>query len=85
MTPEQFAYWLQGHIELNGAAMPTQSQWDSIVEHHRTIFTKVTTELDLPPMPEIPAGLLEWPEPDFTKMSTSYCSSILSGELPMVC
>jgi hypothetical protein len=32
MTPEQFAYWLQGFAELQGA-VPTQEQWDSIREH----------------------------------------------------
>ncbi|WP_447897997.1 hypothetical protein [Stenotrophomonas sepilia] len=41
MTPEQFAYWMQGFAELNGAA-PTQEQWDSIREHLKTVFHKVT-------------------------------------------
>lgn len=41
MTPEQFAYWLQGFIEL-GAEHPTASQWKSICEHLATVFHKVT-------------------------------------------
>lgn len=42
MTPEQFAYWLQGFAELNGQ-QPTESQWESIKEHSITVFSKVTS------------------------------------------
>lgn len=41
MTPEQFAYWLQGFVELGGER-PTEAQWDSIKEHLQTVFNKVT-------------------------------------------
>jgi hypothetical protein len=41
VTPEQFAYWLQGFAELSGAA-PTQAQWDMIREHLNLVFNKVT-------------------------------------------
>lgn len=41
MTPEQFAYWMQGFAELNGAP-PTQEQWESIRDHLQTVFKKVT-------------------------------------------
>lgn len=42
MTPEQFAFWLQGYVELTGGTPPTQEQWDSIVEHLGLLFNKVT-------------------------------------------
>lgn len=42
MTPEQFAYWLQGFAELSGVAIPTVEQWQSIREHLATVFEKVT-------------------------------------------
>lgn len=42
MTPEQFAYWLQGFAELSGVAVPTTEQWKSIREHLATVFEKVT-------------------------------------------
>lgn len=42
MTPEQFAFWLQGYVELTGGNIPTQEQWDSIVEHLGLMFNKVT-------------------------------------------
>jgi hypothetical protein len=42
MNPEQFAYWLQGFVELNKGAEPTSEQWQSIKEHLATVFTKVT-------------------------------------------
>jgi hypothetical protein len=42
MTPEQFAYWLQGFVELGKGAAPTPEQWKSIREHLETVFKKVT-------------------------------------------
>ena len=41
MTAEQFAYWMQGFVELNGVE-PTAEQWQSIKEHLATVFVKVT-------------------------------------------
>lgn len=50
MTPEQFAYWFQGFVELNGE-MPTPEQWASIKAHLQTVFKKVTPEIrQLPPV-----------------------------------
>lgn len=43
MTFDQFAYWLQGFVELTGGIPPTQEQWDSIIEHLGLIFNKVTS------------------------------------------
>ena len=43
MTPEQFAYWLNGFAELNPSMeQPTPEQWKSITEHLKTVFVKVT-------------------------------------------
>ena len=47
MTPEQFTYWLQGFVELNGT-VPTTEQWQSIKEHLTTVFHKVTPPVALP-------------------------------------
>ncbi len=44
MTPEQFAYWLQGFSELHPDA-PSPEQWRSIREHLGTVFGKVTPPL----------------------------------------
>lgn len=44
MTSEQFAYWLQGFVELNGSE-PTAEQWQSIKDHLKTVFVKVTPEV----------------------------------------
>jgi hypothetical protein len=41
MTPEQFAYWLQGYVELN-RMVPSYEQWKSIRAHLATVFVKVT-------------------------------------------
>jgi hypothetical protein len=41
MTPEQFAYWLQGYCELSHE-LPTAEQWRAIREHLATVFQKVT-------------------------------------------
>jgi len=42
MTQEQFIYWLQGYVEINGQ-QPNAEQWEMIKQHLRTVFTKVTT------------------------------------------
>ncbi len=47
MTPEQFAYWLQGYAELN-AEPPSAEQWQSIREHLATVFRKVTPQFGVP-------------------------------------
>lgn len=41
MTPEQFAYWLQGYVEISGK-QPTESEWQVIKDHLQTVFNKVT-------------------------------------------
>ena len=44
MTPENFCYWLQGYTELNGDP-PTPEQWQSIKEHLKLVFDKITPEV----------------------------------------
>jgi hypothetical protein len=56
MTPEQFAYWLQGFVELGNSAAPTPEQWKSIREHLDTVFKKVT-----PPVQTGPADSVKDP------------------------
>lgn len=46
MTPEQFAYWLQGFSEINGQA-PTVEQWQVIQDHLKLVFEKMTPERQL--------------------------------------
>lgn len=41
MTPEQFAYWLQGFAELNPQA-PNAEQWQAIRDHLNLVFKKET-------------------------------------------
>lgn len=53
MTSEQFAYWMQGFVELNGAA-PTDEQWQSIKEHLAMVFVKLTPPVQF--TPSIPGG-----------------------------
>lgn len=48
MTPDQFAYWLQGFAELNATA-PTQEQWQAIRDHLALVFDKRTPVLDATP------------------------------------
>lgn len=42
MTPEQFAYWLQGFAELNPNTPPNTTQWKQIQDHLNTVFKKET-------------------------------------------
>ena len=59
MTPEQFAYWLQGFAEMNAGQMPTAAQWKSICEHLATVFQKVTPPVQpsVSPAPTISPAL----------------------------
>jgi len=58
MTPQDFAYWLQGFIELNPEMkQPTEEQWKSIREHLQLVFTKVTPPVnDKFTLPSFPPG-----------------------------
>lgn len=42
MTSEQFCYWLQGHIELNGNKPLDEDQMQILVDHLSTVFNKTT-------------------------------------------
>jgi hypothetical protein len=43
MTPEQFAYWLQGYAEIAaGRTAPTSEEWQIIKDHLALVFHKVT-------------------------------------------
>jgi hypothetical protein len=44
MDALQFAYWLQGFAELNGAP-PSEEQWQSIRNHLQQVFKKVTPQI----------------------------------------
>lgn len=57
MTPENFAYWLQGFTELNPSLeQPTPEQWKSITEHLKTVFVKVTPEFKIKPSINFPSA-----------------------------
>lgn len=58
MNSEQFAYWLQGFVELNGSE-PTAEQWQSIKDHLKTVFVKVTPEVKIT---TDPAKLSDYPK-----------------------
>lgn len=55
MTPEQFAYWMQGFCELSPVP-PTPEQWKSIREHLDLVFNKVTPQVDHKTRPVNPPG-----------------------------
>lgn len=46
MTPEQFCYWLQGFVEINGPARthPTPQEWVVIKDHLALVFKKETPD-----------------------------------------
>ena len=44
MTPEQFAYWMQGYVELMKGKRPTAEQWKMIADHLKTVFKKETPD-----------------------------------------
>lgn len=58
MTPEQFAYWLQGYAEISGK-QPTESEWQVIKDHLQTVFNKVTPDRLVGPV-LTPTGLSDY-------------------------
>ena len=40
MNHDQFAYWLQGFVEMNNGKEPTKAQWKMIKDHLQLIFVK---------------------------------------------
>jgi hypothetical protein len=42
MNHDQFTYWLQGFVEMNGGKEPTKSQWKMIKDHLNLCFCKIT-------------------------------------------
>lgn len=44
MSPEQFAYWLNGFVEMNPNAMVTGTQWQIIKDHLALVHKKVTPD-----------------------------------------
>jgi hypothetical protein len=48
MSPEQFAYWLQGCLETTEGNKLTEKQVQIIKDHLATVFTKVTPDRSKP-------------------------------------
>lgn len=42
MSPENFVYWLNGFVELDGGSLPTGQQWESIKDHLKLVMDKKT-------------------------------------------
>ena len=59
MTPEQFAYWLQGFAEISQKP-PTEAEWTIIKDHLATVFEKVTPNRITSPGPSVSPGKI-WP------------------------
>lgn len=72
MNSEQFAFWLQGFIELNGSE-PTAEQWQSIKDHLKTVFVKVTPEVRPigPTYPGLRDAVMGWPQGQEPKITCS--------------
>jgi len=49
MSTYEFAYWLQGYVEINGQ-LPSEGEWQIIKDHLQLVFTKVTPDRLLGPM-----------------------------------
>jgi hypothetical protein len=54
MNHDQFIYWLQGFVEMNGGKEPTKEQWKMIKDHLQLCFVKIT-----PPMMETGLSLYQ--------------------------
>lgn len=83
MTSEQFAYWLNGFIELTGS-VPSDAQWMSIKAHLSEVFKKVTPPTQHPSLSPLPDVLKEWhrahPPGQFIPQQFPY-----PGQMPIIC
>jgi hypothetical protein len=60
MNERDFAYWLNGFVEMNGGAMPTAAQWKAIQDHLALVFKKVTPPVGVQPLKASPG--IDWDE-----------------------
>lgn len=65
MTPNDFAFWLQGFIEMNPNAMVTRTQWEIVKDHLKLVMNKQT--------PNRTHTLLESIAPTFPMFPTATC------------
>jgi len=83
MTPEQFAYWMQGFAELN-ALPPSPEQWQSIREHLALVFEKKTPEFKPDPNKGIPPQFREFrPSPGWD-VGRAHDQLLRGGGLPSI-
>jgi len=81
MNHDQFTYWLQGFVEMNGGNMPNEWQWRMIKDHLQTCFVKVTSTYPQSPVtPSIP-DMWSWGKPTpyptpYTTVGGSYGGDI---------
>lgn len=55
MNEHDFCLWLQGFAELSPSlGQPSPEQWKSITEHLKTVFVKVTPEVQIKPSINFP-------------------------------
>lgn len=60
MNAENFAYWLNGFVEMNDGAMPTAVQWKAIQDHLALVLKKVTPPVSVQPLTVTPG--IDWDE-----------------------
>lgn len=48
MSPENFAYWLQGYLEIGNIKKLDEKQIQIIKDHLKQVFTKVTPDRNKP-------------------------------------
>jgi hypothetical protein len=85
MTPEQFAYWLQGYTELTAGQQPTPEQWKSITEHLKTVFVKITPELSKPAIFPLGGGVRFDPPLDYHGFRVREARDLLPNEIRITC
>ncbi len=78
MTPENFAYWLQGFVELHGAP-PSAEQWEQIKAHLNLVFEKIT------PIPSNPMRIGEPFRPHTDQSIVNLQCQVCITEYPIGC
>lgn len=80
MSPENFAYWLQGFVELTAGQPPSNAQWKSIREHLDLVFKKVTPPIQTGPAPSTPDPMAGKTIQDYFRDHWNPAGAICAGQ-----
>lgn len=81
MTAEQFAYWLQGFMEVGQPRELNHNQIQVIKDHLKLVFDKKTPDRDLHGTDPVIAPTQPYTGPDWTWKPNQYTVTCTTGDM----